>query len=790
MKKIVKVLAAGALVASALTVVACKDGTTSTTTGGSTTTPVTTSTPTSGGSVTTSAPTTSAPTTSAPTTIAPTTTAPTPSVKYVKGNLNGATATLSVHYTGSGLHLTPGFNGASAVVGLDGKTLTPGTLLPTWQAIATNLNGTIEDGTDISKKDAKIEWKNYLETGFVGDNGKKIDLIMVDGMGADNGYTTAANTGKLQDIGALMDAGKLPNFKAWLDAQGGKQSAIWKSMRAADGKVYYLPYFDGFNNVEKMWLMNQEYIEKLLDTDSTEGLSETAAIGSNPGGFQAAVPSMNNEVLKLGDNKTVTVSYTESAVAKQNKLSVKNGKAYVQTLREHLQDVYGDYVGKDKLYAKYSEIFTSQYACYNADDLIALMRCVVNNAEYLTGTAQNLYAFVPRNGQGSRLKQMLEFTSIWGQRGVSAESGKLYFDSEGYLHDMRIEDSAYENLDRMNALYNEGFFPGSFIEGNGKVKTEWRSDCIKKGTTFALYDYNATSTVYNHDVKGDEYKSDMIPMLPPVANWNDGEASTGYYHFTEDNRSLKSGGWSIPTTGDADVACAVADYIWMPEGADIQDYGPNTTDYRAAVTQYDENGNRLAGEGTFSLNYQEVVKWSDKVINASLGETNNDKFKGNWNNFMRGYVGATQGIGHLRSDGVDYQATVSLKANAGLAKLTAAILSGGFICAKTTGVIDNPTFKEISSENLFFYSVPTGFAISKQDQTAIQSEPANTTVDNFWKDDSSVDGKVVYCRWIMGGKTATEVISTITDFDSYKALFAKVQSTYVIAYQNAYYAQD
>lgn len=62
---------------------------------------------------------------------------------------------------------------------------------------------------------------------------------MVDGMGSSNGYIAAANSGKLQDIGSLIDEGKLPNFKIWLDSQGGYEGAMWNSMKAADGKVYF-----------------------------------------------------------------------------------------------------------------------------------------------------------------------------------------------------------------------------------------------------------------------------------------------------------------------------------------------------------------------------------------------------------------------------------------------------------------------------------------------------------------------------------------------------------------------
>ena len=697
---------------------------------------------------------------------------------YTKGNLNGKTVTLSVHYVNSSYHFTPSYQGTDAVTGIGGESLVKGNLLPTWSEIAKNLGGTIKDATKVDKDSAKKEWEDYNNGGF-GD----IDLIMVDGMDTSNGYTVASTTGKLQDIGSLIEQGKLPNFKIWLDSQGGFDGALWNSMKASDGKVYYIPYFDGLNNIEKMWLMNQAYIEKLLDTEKTDGMNTAKAVGNNVGGFQAAVPSMTNEVLNLGDNKTVTVNYAKSVITKQNELATKSGKSYVEALRQHIDEVYGDYIGQGKLYSKRSEIFTSQYACYNADDLVALMRCVVNNASYLTdGKQTTMYAFAPRTGEGNRLKQMTEFMNIWGQRGVSAESGKLYFDSEGNIHDARLEDQTYTNLDRMNALYNEGFFPSTFIKGYGdQVKGEWRSNGIKAGNLFAVYDYSSTSSAANQDVQGaDKSASNLVPMLPAVVNWNDGDASTGYFHFSEDNRSLKNGGWSIPKTADIDAACTVADYIWSPEGADLQDYGPNNTSYRAAVTKYDENGNRLAGDGTISVSGSSVVKWSDKVINGSFGAgSGSDSFKGNWNNFVRKYVGSTQGIGHVRSSGVDLQCTLSSKVQAGVQKLNNALASGGMYLATTNG--------GSKPENMFYYSVPTSFAFTTDETTAIQNEAANTTVNNFWKDDSSANGKVVYCYWISAGKTSSNVTAITGSFESFKALFPKVDSTYLKACNSAYY---
>ena len=89
--------------------------------------------------------------------------------------------------------------------------------------------------------------------------------------------------------------------------------------------------------------------------------------------------------------------------------------------------------------------------------------------------------------------------------------------------------------------------------------------------------------------------------------------------------------------------------------------------------------------------------------------------------------------------------------------------------------------------NLFYYSVPTGFSLTAADTTAIQNEAANTTVDNFWKDDSSANGKVVYCYWIIEGKSGTNVTAVTGSFDSFKGLFERVNNTYLKACQEAYY---
>ena len=104
-----------------------------------------------------------------------------------------------------------------------------------------------------------------------------------------------------------------------------------------------------------------------------------------------------------------------------------------------------------------------------------------------------------------------------------------------------------------------------------------------------IYDYNATSSPFNNDVAKDS-KGAMQPVLPPVVKWSAGKdlkyqatvngevvnLKDKYFHFSESNRALKSGGWCIPASSDnKDSAIALMDYLFSEEGAYIQDFGPD-----------------------------------------------------------------------------------------------------------------------------------------------------------------------------------------------------------------------
>lgn len=220
------------------------------------------------------------------------------------------------------------------------------------------------------------------------------------------------------------------------------------------------------------------------------------------------------------------------------------------------------------------------------------MRCVQNNPQLLTGT-DLIVTMAPRAAAANRQAQILQLASIWGVQGLAGEKGRLYYAKDGKLYDGRTQTATYKALDDLHELYNEGLFPQRYYTGlnNDTASDTWRKTYLMSGQLFMMYDFNAGSTAFNSDAKPTSKTKNFEAVMPPVANWDDGEGTgeNNYFHYTEDILSLKAGGFCIPkTTDNLEGACAVMDYMWCPEGNDLQDYGPNNTYYRNGVTRYDE----------------------------------------------------------------------------------------------------------------------------------------------------------------------------------------------------------
>ena len=632
---------------------------------------------------------------------------------WADSDLNGKTLNVYINYKGTmGVTYTGKVTklGETYTNPIDGVTYTNGTLLPTWKQVQENLGVTIHDAVRDFKSDAYTQISDDAVYEAIKDdsNLSNIDVLMTNSKNANN----LSGNGKLVDLSKYLDV--MPNLKAWLDAHPN----VKDELTDGDGNMYMAPYFDGVDTIERMFLFNTELVEKLLDSDT--GTYDTTAVDAAKAARYTPFIKTDADYLinvsKNGQLQDMTVKASKNPVQRQNELTTKNGQTYVQALKAHIDQAYGEYIGTGKLYSKRSEVFTSESACYNTDDMIALMRCAVNNPHYLLGeyddydaAKSTIQGIVPRGEANNRVISILQMAQIWGVRGLTAETDYLYFDKDGNLQDARVTEATYDALDKLNALKQEGLIIDGWdqVPTSGASGTKYYSYLLGSNNgaacaTLMMYDYNATQAVNNKldsatGIGSSNAKFNGIrPVLPPVTTWVDDDISNSKYEYTrytEDSRAFKGAGSVVLAKDDENrikAACKLIDYFYGEEGADLQDYGP---------AAYQDGTITVAG-----VTYPKIKPAVMTAINASgLG----------WNDYYRAVIGSTQGMGHIRSDGLDYQVTHP-SGQVGLSNVLNAIKSGALICATT------------ARERGFGATVPAKW----------DSNPTTTTITtliDFWK---------------------------------------------------------
>ena len=605
-------------------------------------------------------------------------TGPTGSTEYVTPNLGGKKLNVYLNYKAYAGVSFVGTKMTTYTNPIDGQTYVEKDLLPMWKQIQTDLNCEIHDAVYDFKSDSYTQNSddNVYKVLNGDSNFGQIDLFMTNSASAPK---FNAN-GQLVNLYDYLDY--MPNFKKFLV----EHPTVASEMTNSAGQLYMLPYFDGLDAPEKMFLMNTELVEWLLD-DEAKLAGEYDNTTAKETAYKAFIDTSKDQKVLIsvkGKAEEITIKAAKNPITAQNELTTKNGKNYVQALKDYIDTAYMP-SGK---YAKRSEVFTAEHACYTVDDMIALMRCAVNNSVYLYGTANKVQGLIPRQREKSRVDSILYFAQAWGVRGLTSEKEYMYFDNNGKLQDARIQQSTYDALGYLHDLYAEGLIIDGFTAKEDKYSYSTNFLTGKEGAALLMYDYNATQTVNNKvDENGIGTSSSLyngvMPVLPPLTKWAEdninGTAAGGKGYeltrYTEDARSNKGSGTVIPTYEGKDeaqiiAACQLADYFYSPEGADLQDFGPkgvNATTGKAYT------------EGEITVNGIVEPKYSATIIN----EINTNEAKLGWNDYFRVCVGTTQGIGHVRSDAVDYQVTHT-SGQIGLKNLLSAVQSGAVVCAITT----------------------------------------------------------------------------------------------------------
>ena len=632
---------------------------------------------------------------------------------------------------------------------------------PVWKALQTRLNFTINDVTDTDGK-AVNQFKNNW------DKEQYADLAC--GNVSDIVKSSVAGTNEtLLDLTKYLEY--MPYFAEFLEENPIVKLSITTSKHSDPSKsaIYYLPYFDGFNDLEKMTLVRADYVRKLLDEelkevdkeskDWTEGKYEPQVTED----YSVTVPvGLDSQETKVIEKK----AGVQNIIAQQNAAADKSGYALVRQLRDYIDARYGNQ------FAKRSDLFLGVDSCYDADEMVALMRVVRNSPELLTGNAAiDMVPFVPREVNNQRIADIYRWAGqLWGVRGVESRSGYLYVDKDGKLQDARGDEEIATMLENLNDLYAEGLILQNFQtkEGYGQKNGKFAEAIVVGGNEaysgFMEYDYSQTQGVWNDKpgslaIEGYDFR----PILGGVAKWDDGDASTNYFHFTESWRSVKSQGWALNAAlandeGKLMRALALADYFYSPEGHDLNSYGPESEGYT---------------QGTINYQGKEVPKFTQ----ATLDQLNDPNIgAGSYTNYLRHYVGATLPVGYVKEQGMEYQCTSENSKN-GLTIINKAIELG--------------TYKHVEcavTENPFYTIVPSAFSLdsNQASQLAVLEDNAKLGRINSQNSTSAYNMWDNYVMYGFGGTTSADV-----NLETKEEYLALINTTYKLTdvvkiYNDAY----
>lgn len=606
----------------------------------------------------------------------------------------------------------------------DGKTYHTGDLKPTWVEVQNRLGMVFENQYQGNSSSKEFDfWKDRLA---------EVDMIS----GTATKLTEYGEAGSIVNIAEYLD--KMPNFSAYLEANPIVRLSI--TGNTDNGAIYFSPYFDGVNDIERMPLMRADWVAKLLDGEgefTAEKSGTLAAAVYTP--YMPTSGSVSVDVVKADGSavETIAKNYDNGGniVKTMNDAlaaGAVDGVAAVNMLRTYIDKAYDGYYGTQR-----SDLFIGQNAAWDADELVALLRCVVANANTLNGTdsVQGLFSREDNNNQ--RRVDMFRFAgSLFGVRGLESRQDYLYVGADNMLHDARQEKATYEAMERMHAMASEGLISKAFMD----MSEESTATYLENDLGFMHYDYNQTQTVYNKTKlqEGEKYMAVMVP----VAHWFDGTSDDGVYmRFTESWRSVKTDGWGISVAGVAgnqdklNACLKLIDYAYSEAGQILMSYGPD------AFIKTKEDGSYE----TFSFNGKEMPVIADATFEELWA-----KASGNYTNYARQFLGST--LSFAKSQAFEYQCTHEVGKEG----------AGHISTAIGLGTIKHPELA--IAENPWYTSVPTVLPTSSVDNDAI-----NGLTELQTKFDQKKGGSNILLNQIVSGYTeegitsADEAVTMVSD---------------------------
>ncbi|MBR2826315.1 MAG: hypothetical protein IKE78_02260 [Erysipelotrichaceae bacterium] len=593
----------------------------------------------------------------------------------------------------------------SGITLADGKTYQTGDFKPTWQHLSEKLGITFID--KYSGQQAAKEfpvWENQLD---------QVDIVT----GTTALLNAAGAKGTLVNLAEYLDV--MPNFKAYLAQNQIARLSITGD--TSNGAIYFSPYFDGNDDIERMPLVRADFVRKLLDTDGYTGANRPLADYV----YQPYVTE-DYTIESLTADGTGTQTITKKVGGANNIVAQMNaqpltGDQAVKMFQDYIDATYAG------VYDKRSDLFLGYDAAWDVDEMVALLRCAVASLNDNDGNPiAGLYSRETSNLQ--REVDLIRFAGhLFGVRGLESRQESLYFDKAGQLHDARQEADAYLAVERLNQLVREGL-----VAVTGEVNS---GNYLEKDAGLMSYDYNQTQTIMNNtkldNAAGEEYTVIMVP----VAKWDDGDGAK-FMRFTESWRSAKTEGWALTVAGCAadknklNAALTLIDYAFSVQGQITMSYGPDefikVKDASVEVKTWADVPKKYE---TFNFNGTEMPVVADATFAECQKLTG-----GNYTNYARQYLGSTLN-GFPKSQAFEYQMTHEI------GKKGAAILSAGI----AKGVIKHPLLT-VNTANMWYTQVPTVFPT-----TAEQTNTLNGYTDLSTRFSTSKGGESEFYNIIVNG---------------------------------------
>lgn len=591
------------------------------------------------------------------------------------------TLKVAINYEGRGIT----YQETSPYVSLNGKTYTNGMLMPVWEALGQKLNITFQDAKVNST--TTNQFNELLTNSFA-----TVDLVNATGAQLTQYGVSGSN---FVDLSKYLNS--MPNLNKFLT----DNPSVRASMTAANGGIYYTPYFDGFGEIEQMFLVRIDWVQDILDVasptfDSAAYLGSFTVANTTPENLNVVVKVANPD----GTTRNVTKAHTANILTTLKNLPDKSGVSLANAFRSYMQATYGS-----QGYAKLSDVFVGTDAAYDVDELIALMHVVKANPQFLTREMSvpktSVEAIFPRTSQAARIRNLFRGLEMFGLRGMFSRYDWVYFDQQGGVVDARAQQATINGVTQLTNLFADQLIIQTFDTGSN---TDHRAQLLQGSYGFMTYDFNASSTPQGYvnaaRTLDPTYRFEAI--LPPVNNWlGDGE----YFHFSEGVRSLKNEAWGIPAHIATDTA-KLARVLTLVDG--LYDYSSN--DSVGNIHLYGPTG---FIDGQISYNGEMIPAISP----AALAEMTT-LASGNMINYLRRYVGATMPIGHIRGLGLEYQ-TLSSQGIAGIERINVAVQANTF---RLAGVYQ--------STNPWYRLAPSLFALTADELADMQT----LTYDDIWAD--------------------------------------------------------